>query len=181
MPQNLTQEITEQKMVTFLCQGRPEALGWIYDKYASVLTGLANRILGNKEKAEAVLQASFVAIWQRKNTFDPDQLRLLTWLILITRDIAKAALGSEEYSYLNSKEHSSEFSQVSNNTGSTTYVDNKIKESFCYLGTDERAALDLVYLKGYICADAAAELGIPLETLKDRLKMAGKHLREGKT
>lgn len=167
-------------MVTFLCQGRPEALGWIFDKYASVLAGLANRILGDPGKAEVVLQETFVEIWQRRNTFDSHQLRLLSWLIIITRDVAKAALSSEKYHDLNKKEHLPYSGQVPSITVSTNQVNKKVTQSYRNLTTDEKAALDLVYLKGYICADAAAELGIPLETLKERLKMAGKHLREGK-
>jgi len=179
----MPQEITDQTMVIALFQGRPEALGWIYDKYAPVLTGLATRIMGDKEKAEAVLLESFVAIWGRKETYDATRLSLLSWLIIIIRGNAKNALKSGTYvDFNNNDELLNGVGEACNvcDCSSTHNTEKSIKELFGDLEVDEKAALDLVYLKGYICADAAAELGIPLETLKTRLQMAGKHLREGR-
>ena len=168
------QEITDQELVLALRQGQPEALGRLYDKYSPVLLGLISRMMRDEEIAAVLLQEAFVAIWQRKESFDASRLSLLSWLILIARDTVKAALKSGK------------FNGPAPNPGPDTpkekanaqYTASPAKESFFNLEPDEKAALDLIYLQGYSCPEAAAELGISVETLKSRLKMAGKHLRE---
>ena len=158
-----------------LRQGQPEALGRLYDKYSPVLLGLISRMMRDEEIAAVLLQEAFVAIWQRKESFDASGLSLLSWLILIARDTTKVALKSGK------------FNGPAPNPGPDTpkekanaqYTASPAKESFFNLEPDEKAALDLIYLRGYSCQEAAAELGISVDTLKTRLKMAGKNLREG--
>jgi RNA polymerase sigma factor (sigma-70 family) len=174
MQQQTPQDITEQDLVLALRKGRPEALGWLYDKYSPVLLGLLSRMMRDDEIAGMLLQETFVAIWQRKESFDNSQLSLLSWLILITRDTAMAALKSGKY---NERAKSTVPTYLADKATKNTTA--RVKESFFNLATDEKAALDLIYLRGYSCQEAAAELGISVDTLKTRLKMAGKHLREG--
>ncbi|MDB5263468.1 MAG: hypothetical protein JWQ14_2751 [Adhaeribacter sp.] len=175
MLSQIPQEITDQDLVTSLRQGHPEALGWLYDKYSPVLLGLISRMMRDEETAAVLLQETFVAIWQRKEAFDDSRLSLLSWLILIARDTTMTALKAGK-DKLNTNKPA-----VTNPETTTTHQHTavKIKESFCNLQPDEKAALDLIYLRGYTCPAAAAELGISIETLKSRLKMAGKHLRAG--
>lgn len=180
MPQNIPKEFTDHEMVLLLRRGQPEVLSWLYDKYAPVLTGLATRIMGDKEKAEAVLQETFIAIWAKKDSYDATRLSLLSWMIILTRDITKAALKAGTYTGLRIESDEASNVMASADHRNTQAINKKVQELFCNLAPEERMALDLVYLKGYICADAAVELGISLETLKSRLQMAGKHLREVK-
>ena len=169
------QEITDQDLIMELRQGRPEALGRLYDKYSPVLLGLISRMMCDEEIAAGLLQETFVNIWQRKASLDDSRLSLLSWLILITRDTAMAALKSGKY---NGQAKSNIPPSLAENAIQQNIV-TRVKESFYNLEPDEKAALDLIYLRGYSCPEAAAELGISVETLKTRLKMAGKHLREG--
>lgn len=177
MHPNRKQELTDQELVAAFRQGQPAALDLLYDKYAPVLLGLATRIVRNSETAEAVLQDTFVAIWEQKANYDASRLSLLSWLILITRDMAVAALKSGKYKNIIK---SPELLKFANETEIDTIgqVNRKVKASFSNLEENEKVVLDLIYLKGYNCAEAAAELSISEETLRSWLKMAGKHLRE---
>ena len=179
MHSNKKQELTEQDLVAALQQGQLEALDLLYDKYAPVLLGLATRIVRNSETAEVVLQETFVAIWEQKATYDASRLSLLSWLILITRDMAVAALKSYKYKSIAKSPELFKFASEAENNN-VGQVDRKVKASFSNVEENEKVALDLIYLKGYNCVEAAAELGVSEETLKNWLQMAGKHLREGR-
>jgi len=168
MPQPPLPEFNEHDLVTALRQGRTEALSLLYDKYAPALLGLTTRMMRSQEEAERVLQLTFMAIWERRTEYDASCLSLLSWLILITRDTAVAALKASDKATRKDQPQSN---------GQAAKA---VKESFYYLTPNEKAALDLVYLQGYTCAEAAAELQVAEEVLKTWLKAAGKHLREGK-
>jgi RNA polymerase sigma-70 factor (ECF subfamily) len=170
MLDNTFHKYPDQDLVALLKQGKPEAIGLIYDKYAPNLLGLITRMMGNQETAEIILQETFVAIWQQKDTYNDTRLRFLSWLILITRDTALAALKSGKYT-------TPDKTPGSNNTAST---EDKTNNFIANLRADEKAALDLVYLKGYPCAEAATLLGLPEDTVKTILQTACKHLRAGK-
>jgi RNA polymerase sigma-70 factor (ECF subfamily) len=178
MHQPPSQEFNEQEIKTDLRQGRPEALGLLYDKYAPVLLGLATRITCDQEAAETVLQKTFIAFWRRRAEYESTSLSLLSWLIILTRDMAmetmkSAATGNLRKAAPNLKPN------LKGQNQNDRQAEIKIKEKYCNLAPNEKAALDLVYLQGYSCTEAAAELGIAEETLKDWLKTASQHLREG--
>jgi RNA polymerase sigma factor (sigma-70 family) len=180
MLQPPTPEISEQDLINALRQGRTEALGLLYDKYAPVLMGLATRIMREQEAAETVLQDTFKAVWERKATYDASRLSLLSWLILLTRDTAMAALKAENRNVLRSGQKPLAQATTEKENQREGKVAIEIKEIFCNLAPNEKAALNLMYLQGFTCTEAAAELGIAEETLKSWLKTASQHLREGR-
>lgn len=169
-------DVMEQKMVASLQKGQPEALGLLYDKYAPVLLGLITRMVQDSETAEVVLQKTFAAIWLQRATYDATKLRLLSWIILIARDMAKAALPKPINKVFSITEENSKFTTEETRKDSEAPVERQVQEFCSRLEQSERMALQLVYLKGYSCEEAAAQLGIPVETLKVNLRMAVKHL-----
>ena len=170
MLQNTFHNYSDQDLVALLEQGKSEAIGLIYDKYAPNLLGLITRMTGNQETAEVVLQETFVAIWQQKDTYNASRLRFFSWLILITRDTALAALKSGKYT----------LPDATPAIANSASPENQANSFISKLSPQEKTALDLVYLKGYPCAEAAALLGLPENTLKIILQTACQHLRAGK-
>jgi RNA polymerase sigma-70 factor (ECF subfamily) len=53
-----------------------------------------------------------------------------------------------------------------------------VKDLVSTLKPEQQSILDLVYFKGYTHVEAAEELGIPLGTIKTRLRMAIVELRK---
>jgi DNA-directed RNA polymerase specialized sigma24 family protein len=56
----------------------------IYDEYAPALLGIIEAKIGNKEKSAEVLQLVFREIWNKRNEFDSQKMRLFTWLYQLT-------------------------------------------------------------------------------------------------
>lgn len=180
MLQSPSQDFNEQDLKAAMRQGQPEALGQLYDKYAPVLMGLATRMMRDQEAAEMVLQKTFVAVWNRRSEYEESCLSLLSWLILITRDTAMAALPPGTSHTQRTKGNPPSAANYKTGNGNNVSAALKVKEKFINLAPNEKAALDLVYLQGYTCQEAAAELGIGEMTLKNWLKTAGQHLRAGR-
>lgn len=167
----LVNEATEQSWMASLQQGRPEALSLLYDKYAPILLGLITRMVSDPDVAETVLQKTFASIWLRKEEYPITKLTLLSWLILITRDEAKAAMLPFKAQVFSMSGEMSTFA-----TGTNAHFEEpreqQLQEFCCRLKENEKKALQLVYLKGFTCKEAATHLGITVEELKIILKTA---------
>lgn len=178
MPQTINPSPADQEILAALKNGDQEALGLLYDKYSGVLLGLIMHLIPDKEIAETILSESFVAIWKAKDSFDPDKTRLLTWMIKIARETAVRGVESGKY-------------QPNNAPDSLLFVgeQNKIPallpdlalKDFCFrLSPTEKAALELIYLKGYSCAQAALAMNLSETEFKLSLQSAIRNLGAGK-
>ncbi|MGH2381733.1 MAG: RNA polymerase sigma factor, partial [Candidatus Limnocylindria bacterium] len=60
--------------------GDHEALGELYDRYASRALGIALRVTGDREEAEDVVHDAFVVVWRKISRFDAERGSLRAWL-----------------------------------------------------------------------------------------------------
>lgn len=60
----------------------------LYDQYSSRVYGLALKMLGDPMSAEEITQEAFLKVWTRADTFDPNRGSFPTWLLTITRRLA---------------------------------------------------------------------------------------------
>ncbi|MDO6388691.1 sigma-70 family RNA polymerase sigma factor [Pontibacter sp. BT731] len=169
---------TEQSLVDALRRGRQEMLGVLYDAYAPVLLGVISRIVPDAEVAEQVLQETFVAIWARIGVYDASKERLLTWGLAIARGIALEAVKTGRFS--SSVNPASEPKPQQNNIV-PLQQGHASQENFCSLDPLEKSALELIYLKGRSCSEAAGELHMTEAALKEVLKSAFTHLKADKS
>jgi RNA polymerase sigma factor (sigma-70 family) len=61
------------------------ALRGVFDRYGNAVFHIAVTTLGNSADADDVAQATFVAAWMGRETFDPQRGTLLGWLLGIAR------------------------------------------------------------------------------------------------
>lgn len=152
----------------------------LYDHYSAALYGVILRVVIEKETAEDVLQESFVKIWNNIAAYDVSKGRLYTWLLNIARNTAIDKIRSknfrnegqvrsiEDFVYTIDKQH--------NNSTATDHIG--LRKFVEELKADQRQLIDLLYFGGYTQSEAAEELGIPLGTVKTRVKAALTRLRE---
>jgi len=68
--------------------GDTNALGELYDRYASAATATAMRVVGNRDEAEDVVHDAFVAVWRKIDRFDAERGSLRAWLMTVVRNRA---------------------------------------------------------------------------------------------
>jgi len=152
----------------------------LYDMYSSSLYGVISRIIIDTATAEDVLQETFVKIWHSFTSYSTEKGRLFTWMVNIARNLAIDKIRSKDYKNQNKNQ------ELENNV---TFIDEQrntvykpelmgIKDLVQTLKPDQKIILELVYFKGYTHVEAADELGIPLGTIKTRLRMAIQQLRK---
>jgi RNA polymerase sigma factor (sigma-70 family) len=172
--------LSEDELVLSLRNREKIAVEALYDMYSASLFGVISRIVIDEAVAEDVLQETFVKIWHSFSGYSSEKGRLFTWMVNIARNLAIDKVRSKDFRNQNKNQ------ELENNV---TFIDEQkntvynpellgIKELVGALKPEQKLILDLVYFKGYTHVEAADELGIPLGTIKTRLRMAIQQLRK---
>ncbi len=152
----------------------------LYDMYSSSLFGVISRIINDTATAEDVLQDTFVKIWNSFPSYSTEKGRLFTWMVNIARNLAIDKIRSKDFKNQNKNQELENNVAFIDEQRNTVYKPELlgIKELVEKLKPEQKSILDLVYFKGYTHVEAADELGIPLGTIKTRLRMAIIQLRK---
>ncbi len=165
-----------QQLIARLQQQDRAAIGELYDAYGGALFGVVLRIVHSRELAEQVLQDTFVKVWRNVSSYDASKGRLFTWLLNIARNTAIDVTRSAHFQQ--SRKTDSIENLVHNPGGESVNPDHiGLKDVVDRLDEKYRLLIELVYFKGYTQEEAAEETGIPLGTIKTRLRYAISELR----
>lgn len=169
---------SEEELVLSLQNRRESAFNYLYDHYSSALYGTILAMIKDTELANDLLQEAFVKIWRQIDSYDSTKGRLFTWMINIARHGAIDFLRSKEFKN-NSK------NQPLSNFVCETVTDTKPSEDYIglhqivnQLKAEFRILIDYAYFRGYTHEEMAAELKIPIGTIKTRLRAALVQMRK---
>jgi RNA polymerase sigma factor (sigma-70 family) len=159
-------------------QNRDEqALAYLYDQYSGALMGIIVRILNNREVAEDILQKTMLKVWNGIQSFDAEKSSLYTWMATIARNAAidqrrlKSFQNQEKTETVDALVHQPHGDQTN-----TAGID--VQKLTANLDPKYKDVLDHIYLLGYTQQETSEQLGIPLGTVKTRLRLAIKTLGE---
>jgi len=151
----------------------------LYDHYSGALLGVIARIIKKEELAEEVLQDVFLKIWDRIESYDASKGKLFTWMLNIARNQAIDKTRSKEFS---KAKKTGDIDNYVNRIENKGYVEQKVEgiglqSVLNTLPEDQRFIVEQHYLKGYTQAEIADEFNLPLGTVKTRMRLAMKELR----
>ena len=86
----------DRRMQQRLARGEAAALGELYDRFASLVHGLAHRVLGDERAADGITRDVFVHVWQHPESYDPKQGPLRSWVAGLTHRLAVQRLRATE-------------------------------------------------------------------------------------
>ena len=177
MPENAV-KYTETELIALLKERQQSAFGYLYDNYSGSLYSVILSIINDRELANDVLQEVFVKIWRQIETYDATKGRLFTWMMNITRNASIDTLRSKGFQ--NNLQNRELTDTVYDSIGSlSTNIDKIGLRKLVYkLKQDYKVLVELAYFQGYTQDEISKILGIPLGTVKTRLRTALIQLRE---
>ncbi|MEP5614367.1 MAG: sigma-70 family RNA polymerase sigma factor [Cyclobacteriaceae bacterium] len=172
--------IDQDQLVKEIQERRPEALNYLYDNYSSAIYGSILRIVTDEDIAKEVLQDAFMKFWDKIDKYDPSKGRFFTWMINISRNLSIDKLRSKELKKAQKTDDLGDYVNDTKSAGSTHQDIDGIgmKEAMRGLRDEEKFVLEMVYFKGYTQSEIEKEFGIPLGTIKTRLRMALVNMRK---
>lgn len=176
----ITDTYNEQELVSALQTKDEQAFGYLYDHYSGALYGVVKQIISDSELANDVLQEVFVNIWRRIETYDATKGRLFTWMLNIARNASIDMIRSK--SYQNSKKNQELSNTVNSGISNQVILPDTdiigLRKVLEKLKEEHRTLIELAYFKGYTHEEIAKIEGIPLGTVKTRIRNALSQLRE---
>jgi RNA polymerase sigma-70 factor (ECF subfamily) len=163
----------EQRLVANLLAGDEEAIRTVYRRYSRPVYTLGLRLLGSVEAAEELTQDVFLMAWRKASRFDATRGRLSTWLMAIAHNLAVDQLRRETGV---GRPHLVLVEEVPD-APSPDDVDPVLerdlaRRAMSSLSPAERALLLCAYFRGMTAREIADADGIPLGTVKTRLRTA---------
>ena len=167
--------------MTRIAAGDPEALGDLYDRYGRVVFGVLYRMLGDAQASEEVMQDAFHAVWRQARTYRPDRGAVRTWLMAIARN---AAIDRRRMKR-RPREVTIDESAISLGDEASVEMDvaaalraERVRAVVAALPPEQRRVLHLAFWGGLSQTEIAARAGMPLGTVKSRLRLAMAKLRD---
>ena len=169
---------SDAALIQKIVQRDESALAALYDRYASLLSSLLNRILRDTQASEEILQDVFYQLWRNAAQFDPARGSLPGWLAVIARNRAISRLR---------RHHPSQGQELLEttvivpadleNAMAQQQLLGRVKGALESLSTEQRAAIELAYFEGLTHSEIANRTGDPLGTVKTRIRTAVESLK----
>ena len=168
---------SEQELVVLLNQQDNDAFNYLYDHYSGALFTIINQIVPDKDTASDVLQEVFVNIWRKIDTYDETKGRLFTWMLNIARNAAIDKVRSKGYRDNQRTQPIAEGESGLAMSSNPMVNDVGLKKVLTTLNEEYRKLIDLSYFQGFTHEEIAKMMGIPLGTVKTRIRTAISQLR----
>jgi len=178
--------VETSSLLPAVAHGDLTAFEQLYDRHSSALYALLLRILANPDDAQEVLQETFVKAWTNAKMFDAVRGSDVAWLISIARSRGIDRLRSRrirgDREDEAGRELSSSFGFVEKRTGADDAIQSEerraVRSALAELPEAQRTALSLAYFEGLSQSEISEKLGEPLGTIKTRMQLGMKKLRE---
>jgi RNA polymerase sigma-70 factor, ECF subfamily len=160
----------------------PRAIEALYDQYGGVAFAFAYRLLGERGIAEDVVQEAFLNIWRQGVTYDAARGSARTWVLTIVHHRAIDQIRSMRTRNRADTEITAAVPLPSHEDTWAT-VDQmleteQVRQAMAHLPPEQRQVVDLVYYGGLTHQEIADHVGVPLGTVKGRLRLALEKLRD---
>jgi RNA polymerase sigma-70 factor (ECF subfamily) len=167
----MNMSVESSSLLPAVARGDLDAFERLYDRHSSTLYALLLRILANPDDAQEVLQETFVKAWTNAKMFDAVRGSDVAWLISIARSRGIDRLRSRKIRGDREDDAGRELATGIGFVEKRTGADDALPEP-------QRVALSLAYFEGLSQSEISAKLGEPLGTIKTRMQLGMKKLRE---
>jgi RNA polymerase sigma-70 factor, ECF subfamily len=170
-------------LLHLVAQGEQEALLKLHKRYVNLVYSMAWRVLQDVGKAEEVTQDIFLKLWQKGQQYDPARGRFSTWLLSVTRFAAIDALRRDRR-----RPRVTEIDQGPDDAAPALErlfpTDHAAWERgqhlrllLTHLPKEQQQVVELAFFGGMTHTELAEYLGLPLGTVKGRLRLGIEKLR----
>jgi RNA polymerase sigma-70 factor (ECF subfamily) len=177
--------LDDESLIRLIVDARAEALSELYDRYSRLVFSLALHSVGDRAAAEEITQDVFLRAWQRARQYRAERAKVSTWLTSITRhraidqlrrrgsrpemrSVAWAEIPPEAEPSINGPEESA----------ALTMERTRVRAAIARLSVTQKQVLALAYFQGLTQSQIAETLGLPLGTVKTRIRLGMQKLRE---
>ena len=170
---------TDDALIGALAGRDLTALAALYDRYGRVAYALAYRILGEPEGAEDVVHDGFLSAWRGAASYRSERGNVRGWLLSIVHHRAVDVL-RRKTTFRPAPLEVAEQRPADDDTAeeATRNVEHAtVRAALEGLPQAQRRTIELAYFGGYTHVELAQIMGVPLGTVKGRMRIGLQKLR----
>ncbi len=169
--------------MTLVEDRNPDAFAVLYDRHGGAAYSLAHRIVGDRTIAEDVTQEAFISVWRSGARFDAARGSVRSWTLGITRNRAIDALrrssGSAPKLDLDDDAvlESQTAGELTESEAIRRETSRRVRGALRELPDEQSEVIGLAYFGGFTQSEIAEMLGMPLGTVKGRMRLGLEKIR----
>ena len=174
--------LADEDLISLVEEGDAEAFAALYDRHSRAAFSLAYRMMGERQAAEDLAQDAFIKIWRGAGSYRAERGSVRTWVLSIVhnrgidqlRSLASRRRTQDKVEAAAPRSQPSEaFAEAWRNSQR-----DQVREALSTLPAEQLKILELAYFSGYTHVEIANLLGLPLGTVKGRMRLGLKKIRD---
>ncbi len=177
------ERLGDEELMPLIGAKDPEAFAVFYDRHGGAAYSLAYRIVGDRAAAEDVTQEAFISIWRSGARFDRTRGSVRSWMLSIVRNRAIDFLRSKagkapkltfDDDAILEQRPSGELTEEEAMRRETA---SEVRGALGELPVEQSKVIELAYFGGFSQSEISRMLGVPLGTVKGRMRLGLEKIR----
>jgi RNA polymerase sigma-70 factor, ECF subfamily len=177
------ERLADEELMPLIGAKDPEAFEVFYDRHGGAAYSLAYRIVGERAAAEDVTQEAFISLWRSGARFDSTRGSVRSWMLSIVRNRAIDFLRSKAGK---APKLTFDDDAILEQRPSETLTDDEalrretateVRGALGQLPGEQSKVIELAYFGGFSHSEIARMLGVPLGTVKGRMRLGLEKIR----
>src|SRR2546421_13114853 len=166
----------------FVRQGDARAFELIYDRHGSAAFSLAYRMVGDRAVAEDVTQEAFLSIWRSRLRYDAERGSVRSWVLGIVHHrtidaLRRNLVHSRCRTSAEGIEERHEAPERTDVEAARREEARTVRAALETLPGEQNRVIELAYFGGFTHTQIAEMLGLPVGTVKGRMRLGLDKLR----
>ena len=156
---------SDGELLLAMQRGDRSALGDLYQRHLPGVLVVVRSVLGDAPQVAEIAQDVFLEVWRRAQQYDATKGSVRGWLSLIARSRALDQARRKSHRYKVALEE-----EPAGNSHAPAADAIRLPEALAVLSSKEREVILLSYLEELTSSEMAQRLGIPIGTVKSRIR-----------
>jgi RNA polymerase sigma-70 factor (ECF subfamily) len=174
--------LADKDLISLVGHGDANAFATLYERHSRAAYSLAYRMMGEKQAAEDLVQDALLKVWRGAGSYRTERGSVRTWVLSIVHN-----RGIDQLRSLASRRRTQEKVEASAPTFQPSeafaetwrnYQREEVRKALSTLPPEQVKILELAYFSGYTHVEIAELLGLPQGTVKGRMRLGLKKLRD---
>ena len=170
----------DEDLMLLIGSGDARAFAVLYDRHSRAAYSLAYRMTGGRQAAEDLVQDAFLKVWRSAGTYRAVHGSVRTWVLAIVRNAAldelRAAAARRKRELAEGSAQRSQPCEAFAEAWRGSLLE-ELRGALGTLPPEQLEAVGLAYFSSRTHVEIADLLGLPLGTVKGRVRLALKRLR----
>ena len=177
------ERLADEELMPLIGEKDPDAFEVFYDRHGGVAYSLAYRIVGERAAAEDVTQEAFISIWRSGGRYDRARGSVRSWMLGIVRnraiDVLRSRAGRAPKLIFDDEAilEQRPAKELTEDEALRRETAGEVRGALGELPKDQSKVIQLAYFGGFSQSEIAEMLGVPLGTVKGRMRLGLEKIR----